>query len=148
MSRNKSAQKVLAGQRLTVLQAWVATTGCWTAAAIVWHDSALAAWLAFGAGCVLAYGSAMISRKLGRAGLNNLPILIGLLSATAATQINNSHGMVLVVAPPYEADAKGLITAILLCAFLIEQLAPSVVRRIRSFLQDIVREELGDTRAP
>jgi hypothetical protein len=133
-----------AGQnRTTVLQAWAATSGCWSGVGVLWPDSVTALWAAFALGCLIAGGSAAVSRRIGRSGIANVPMLIALMAAAAAAHI------VALQAPSTamlaaEGGTKATITAALLIAYLADQLTPTIIRRIRRFLGEVLREELGE----
>jgi hypothetical protein len=141
MPRTERPNKVVRSQRLAVLQAWVGTSACWTAASVAWPVSTQVLWIGLAIGCVLSFCGLVVSHRTRWVSMNNLPTLLGLLAVAAMTQVCAAAGGTY-TEPINDLHTKALITLILVAAFVVEQVAPYGLRRLRRFLGEVVREEM------
>ncbi|RAS59709.1 hypothetical protein C8D87_1139 [Lentzea atacamensis] len=120
----------------SVLQTWVATSGCWTAASVLLPDERLAVYAAPVLGVLLVVATMLAHRRLNvperqrptlLTFVSTFPTLFGLAAAAVATHGAVSQGMPLeaVVSSLLDLYAdKLLIIKLFLAAYLAEQSIP------------------------
>ncbi|MFI7487752.1 hypothetical protein ACIBXA_05140 [Micromonospora echinaurantiaca] len=140
MPKDKLNRKQKRRHRPICLQIWVATSGCWTVAAVVVPAEPAGVWLSLALGTLIAWGSGQAVRRLtggaepqptaGLANLTSLPTVFGLAAMAIVTGV---------VGFGEQADDKGAITWTLLIGYLAEHLVPYAVRKVRNGWRWLVR---------
>ncbi|WP_344935539.1 hypothetical protein [Actinoplanes nipponensis] len=137
----------------------MATGGCWIVAGVVRPGNGHVVWGSLGAGMLIAYGSVAVSRMIGRGSevshlralVSNAPTFFGLCAMAFSTQVATFDGAAVGNVTVDRAPEKAIITAILIAAFVVEQLMPylreavrALRRKVRMFVRDVVAEALRE----
>jgi hypothetical protein len=139
MSPVKAAQNTAPSQRLTSLQVWVATSGCWTASGLALPHSAITVIGSTVVGVGLGYASSRLGRRPGREKLTLLPTLIGLLAATAATHMEQFPDLSVENTLGDVTGIKSWITAALVVLFIAENLWPIIIAHLGRWLKYLAK---------
>jgi hypothetical protein len=154
MPNHQSIRQQRRRHRLTILQIWVATSGCWTTVGVALPHNQIAVWVSLLVGVALAVTTTIVSNVLEArvedtehhvlpAFVAAIPTLLGLMAYAYATYADAGHGTAIsgtLINPIADMSSdKSVITQVLLVSFLLEQTLPSLGKTLRKLTVKILK---------